>query len=66
MIGDLFSDFFRKNLNFSILFVRFVLSIFFPEIGRAETNRFVQKSSISELPARFFGRLKIFFGSGSI
>ena len=30
----------------------------FPEIGRAETIRLVQKSSNFELSSRFFGRLK--------
>ena len=40
------------------LFVHFVLSKYFREIGRAETIRLVQKSSNFELSSRFFGRLK--------
>ena len=38
----------------------------FPEIGGAETIRLVWKSSKSELSSRFFSRLKIFIGSGSL
>ena len=50
---------FSKNFRiFWKLFVRFVLSKIFPEIGRAETIRLVQKSSNFELSSRFFGRLK--------
>ena len=58
-----FSKIFSKKIlkNFRIfrkLFVRFVRSKIFPEIGRAETIRLVQKSSNFELSSRFFGRLK--------
>ena len=38
----------------------------FPEIGRAETIHLVRKSSNFELSSRFFGRLKIFIGQGSL
>ena len=55
-----FFEFFK---NFS--FVSFFRT-FFPEIGRAETIRLVQKSSNFELSSRFFGRLKIFIGQGSL
>ena len=51
----------KKLKNFRIfrkLFVRFVRSKIFPEIGRAETIRLVQKSSNFEPSSRFFGRLK--------
>ena len=48
----IFFEFFKK------LFVRFVLSKIFLEIGRAETIRLVHKSSNFELSSRFFGRLK--------
>ena len=53
-----FSNFFLNFRIFRKLFVRFVRSMFFPEIGRAETIRLVQKSSNFELSSRFFGRLK--------
>ena len=57
------TNFFSKIFRiFRKLFVRFVLSKIFPEIGRAETIRLVQKSSNFELSSRFFGRLKIFIG----
>ena len=59
-------NFFENVSNFRNLFVRFVLSKIFPEIGRAKTIRFVQKSSNFELSSRFFGRLKIFNGQGSL
>ena len=54
-----FSKIFLKNFRiFRKLFVRFVRSKIFPEIGRAETIRLVQKSSNFEPSSRFFGRLK--------
>ena len=56
----------QKNSNFRKLFVRFVLSKNFPEIGRAETIRLVRTSSNFELSSRFFGGLKIFIGQGSL
>ena len=50
--------FFRKKIQiFEKLFVRFVLSKLFPEIGGAQTIRLVQKSSNFELSSWFFGRL---------
>ena len=53
------SKIFLKNFRiFRKLFVRFVRSKIFPEIGRAETIRLVQKSSNFEPSSRFFGRLK--------
>ena len=52
--------------NFRKLFVRSVLLKIFPEIGGAETIRFVRKLSNFELSSRFFGRLKIFIGQGSL
>ena len=51
---------------FRKLFVCFVLSKIFPEIVGAETICLVRKSSKSELSSRFFGRLKIFIGLGSL
>ena len=48
-----FCEVFRK------LFDCFVISIFFSEIGRAETIHLVRKSSNFEPSSRFFGRLKI-------
>ena len=59
----IFSTIFRI---FRKLFVNFVLSNFFPEIGHAEMIRLVHKSSNFELSPRFFGRLKIFIGQGSL
>ena len=64
--SNFFQNFFRKKIrfffeNFRIfrkIFVHFVRSKNFPEIGRAETIRLVQKSSNFELSSRFFGRLK--------
>ena len=62
----------RRELNFGNfrifrnLFVRFVLSKIFQRISCAETIRLVRKSSKSELSSRFFGRLKIFIGWGSL
>ena len=62
-----FSKKFSKNFSkkvlkifriFRKLFVHFVRTKIFPEIGRAETIRLVQKSSNFELSSRFFGRLK--------
>ena len=50
--------FLKKFRIFRKLFVRFVRSKIFPEIGRAETIRLVQKSSNFEPSSRFFGRLK--------
>ena len=56
-------NFFSKKILkifriFRKLFGRFVRSKNFPEIGRAETIRLVQKSSKSEPSPPFFGRLK--------
>ena len=63
------SGYFFNFSNFRIfqkLFVRFVLSKIFPEMGYAETIRLVQKSSNFELSSRFFGPLKIFIGLGPL
>ena len=57
---SIFLRIFRK------LFVGFILSNIFPEIDGAETIRLVRKSSNFELSSRFFGRLKIFIGLGSL
>ena len=51
---------------FRKLFVNFVLSKEFAEIGGAETIRLFRKLSKSELSSRFSGRLKIFIGLGSL
>ena len=67
MIGELFFRFVSKSFQiFRNIFVRFVLSKIFQKIGRAETIRLVRKSSKSELSSRFFGRLKLFIGQGSL
>ena len=61
--SKMFSKIFRI---FRKLFVSFVLSKISPEKGRAETIRLVRKLSKSELSSRFFGRLKILIGQGSL